>query len=172
MKRFAQLAVALAMVASGCNHVRGLEAKEKERIAAQTSQAGSARPLSKLEMGDPLAALQLGYGFYPPEAGWRWTKGRFAVVLGSPRAARAVLRFRFSLRKLSKVTLSARVNGVAVEPQSYAGDGEHVYERQLPKGMAGDEAAEVEFELDRVIAPEGDEKRELGVIALSVELSS
>ncbi len=128
---------------------------------------------------DPLAAAQLKDGFYGlEENAWRWTAGRFTVVLGIPEGAAeygAVLSLRFSLpdailARLGPVTLSTAVSGVELEPQTFTQPGLHIYERRVPaEALAGD-TAKVEFRTDKAIPPSEADRRELALIFVSASL--
>src|SRR5579862_9866316 len=64
-------------------------------------QEAAPRLLSTVRTNDPSASAQLLSGFFPIEAGaWRWTAGKFSVLLRTPPAAAqsgAALSFSFTL---------------------------------------------------------------------------
>ena len=59
-------------------------------------------------------------------------------------------------------TLHARVDGVELPSQTYTAEGNFTYQRDLPPSQAA--VAEIEFWLDKSIAPTATDPRELGVI--------
>ncbi len=134
---------------------------------------------SVISMGDPQAAAQLASGFYGVEQGaWRWTKGDFSVLLGAPAdAARkgAVLRVRLTappqlIAKLANITLSASVNGQRLPPETYSVAGTYTFIRDVPGSLLEDNPVKVDFQLDKVMPPAGEDIRELGIVVLSIGL--
>jgi len=164
----AAFALLIAVGFAGCHRDR--------RVRVQTDEEPP-RLAMMLSVADPRAATQLINGFYSLENNsWRWTAGKFTVMLRPPRAAEtngAVLKFKFNLPEavLSKVktlAISANVNGTALSPESYTQPGEYTYTREVPpKAFTGD-AAKVEFTLDKFLPPSSSDLRELGVIATMV----
>jgi hypothetical protein len=141
----------LAVSAGGCNrHRRVLTSEEAPALE------------SVVAMADPHAATQLAAGFYGVEQNsWRWTAGRFSVLLRPPRAAAAngaVLELKFtipeaSIAKLKAVTLSASVNGTALAPETYTQPGGFTYSRDVPAKLLAGDVARVDFSLDKAIPP-------------------
>ena len=150
--------------------------RRKRAGVAVTDEEGGALA-SVIYMADPKTAPQLLTGFHAIESNaWRWTMGRFAVALRPPRnsAVRgARLRLKFSIAdaliaRAKQVTLSARVAGAPLAPETYTQSGEYEYVREVdPKLLAGD-AVNIEFALDHFIPSGAIEDRELGLIAQSV----
>ena len=149
---------------------------ETEESAAVTP---SGELLSSVHMGDPAAEAQLLEGFYGLEQGvWRWTAKKFVVAVEAPAGAAqgTQLEFKFTLPeavigRLNSVTLTARVNGADVGSQTYDQAGELVFEKPVPaEAFEGGGAAKVEFELDKALPPTEADKRELGLVAISVAL--
>ncbi len=166
--RRAAFALLIALSFTGCHRDR--------RVRVQTDEEPP-RLAMMLSVADPRAATQLVNGFYSLENNsWRWTAGKFAVVLRPPRAADtkgAVLKFKFNLpeavlNKVKTLAISAAVNGAALSAESYTQPGEYTYTREVPaKAFSGD-AAKVEFTLDKFLPPSNSDLRELGVIATMV----
>jgi len=168
-----RLAVALGaclLLLSGCKQrerkIRVLETDEENPTLA-----------SMLYMGDAKTAAQLLNGFHPiEENAWRWTMGKFAVALRSPRNAAirgATLRLKFVLpepvrAKVQKISLSAAVSGTTLTAQSYDKAGEFEYVRDVGAGLLAGEVVNVEFTLDKFVPAGVIEGRELGVIVSSV----
>src|ERR1043166_2916703 len=131
------------------------------------------RLASTVRMGDPAAAGQLASGFHQIEDNaWRWTEKQFAVTLGTPPGASqkgALLSLDVSIpepviAKLKTVTLTASVNGVDLEPQTYSHTGADTYKRSIgPQLLAGD-SVRVNFRLDKAMPPGGGDLRELGIV--------
>jgi len=133
--------------------------------------------LSTVNVADPRAGNQLLGGFHQLEQGvWRWTERKFSLILMPPEAvegAPVALEFRFSLPevvidRVGAVTIVGRVNGVLLEPQTFAEPGDYFYTRELPPGTLSEEAARVEIELDRAMPPSDQDPRELGLVANSI----
>jgi hypothetical protein len=126
---------------------------------------------------DPHAVKQLAGGFYGVEQNsWRWTAGKFSVLLRPPRTAAkngAVLQLKFAipevaLSKLKGVSLSAYVNGTALSPETYSQAGQFIYSRDVPANLLVGDVARVDFSLDKTFPPSATDKRELGVVASMV----
>jgi hypothetical protein len=158
----AALALALALAPLGCSRKTDVP-----------------RTLSIVQMGDPQAQAQLVSGFYPIEAdAWRWTKQKFSVLLAPPSGAAqkgAWLRVRVTapdvlIAKVGTVTLSASVNGQPLPPETYSAAGAYTYERDVPASLLTGGSVKVDFALDKVMPPAGQELRELGIVALSAGL--
>jgi hypothetical protein len=114
---------------------------------------------------DRFADVDLLDGWYPAEeAGWRWTEREFAVRLpGRARRLRMKLYLAEStLGRLGPVTLHAAAGGRDLPPVTYASAGFATY----TAAIAG--PAEVRFRLDKALAPEGPEERELGMIVAEI----
>lgn len=172
------LACGLALLLAGC------PSNEPELATPQGEAAQSeALPdglLSSVHMGDPRATPQLLDGFYGLEQGvWRWTARKFTVAVQAPAGGagqETQLEFKFTLpeaviSQLKSVTLTARVNGVEVGSETYQEQGEYVFAKPVPPNqLAGGEAVKVEFEMDRALPPGEADKRELGLVAVSVAL--
>ncbi|MCL5744200.1 MAG: class I SAM-dependent methyltransferase [Acidobacteria bacterium] len=96
------------------------------------SEAGDERAFCLLRSRAVAAVpgVQFLSGWHAVEHGaWRWTARRFAVRVSAAPAAET-LQFRFFLpavvsEKVGPVTLSARVNGVAMPPVTYDYPGDH-----------------------------------------------
>ena len=130
-----------------------------------------------LAMSDARTSMQLIHGFYQLESGaWRWTEKTFGVSLRvPPNAARNGARLMMKvtvpqtqLDKLKSLTLSARVNGVDVAPETYSRAGEFLYQRDVPAAALAQDMAIVEFSLDKVAPPVPPDIRELGIVVTNV----
>jgi tRNA (mo5U34)-methyltransferase len=121
-----------------------------------------------------LANLTLLEGWHESEeTGWRWTERCFtARICCAPGPAARSLTMRLyvaeeSIRRLGRLTLSANANGQALEPAVYDTAGLATYVRQFDE--KGPEI-ELQFSLDRALAPEEADSRERGVIVASIEV--
>jgi len=160
----ALLILILAIAPAGC--------KQRRRATVQTIEEAPALA-SMVATADPHVAKQLVGGFYGVEQNsWRWTAGRFSVLLRPPRTAAAngaVLQLKFAvpdvaLAKLHGVSLSAYVNGTALTPESYTQAGQFTYSRDVPATLLAGDVARVDFSLDKTIPPSASDRRELGVV--------
>jgi hypothetical protein len=150
----------------------------------RTAQVGTVEEedqqlVSMLHVADPNTAIQLVRGFHDIEQNaWRWTRGSFSVALKVPAGASergAVLELKFVapepvIERLKEVTLSASVNGHALEAETYSKAGEYTYRRELPAAALQQEAVTVDFALDKYLAAGEVETRELGIIVSSAGL--
>ena len=164
--------------AAGYNHGKPLNAGESDW--EWTMQDPSLLE-SALQIGASSAAGQLTWGFHAAgENRMRWTSGKFAVTLKSPSDASrkgGVLKFGFtipqeSIDRLHAITLSARIAGSKLAPETFTTAGEHVYRREVPASALVNAAVEVDFSLDRVLPPSKQTPFETGVMARSVALES
>ncbi len=132
-------------------------------------------------MNDSRAQAQLSSGFYSVEAGaWRWTAGKFSVVLRPPAGAStkgATLKLALNIPEsvihaVNGVTLSAKVGDTALPPESYSRNGDYTYSRDVPSSALQGDNVRIDFSLDKFIPPTGADHRELGLIAKQVSLIS
>jgi hypothetical protein len=142
--------------------------------------------LSVIPMDDPHAGAQLIEGFYPVEGnGWRWTAGKFSVILrpppgsapGGPAQAGARLELKLNIpdvviRELGAVTLSAAVAGSPLAPEHYTAPGNYVYARDVPASALSGDSVPVDFATDKAIPAGKIEKRELALVVTSIGLTS
>ncbi len=168
-------ALMLSLTAAGCKGKR-----EKMNVAVEEEAAPQVA--STINMGNPKLSAQLLNGFYGIENGqWRWTAGKFAVMLKPPAnaaTAGATLKLAFSLPEVitSKVpppfTLSASINGTALKSEKYDAAGTYTYSVDVPANLLAGEAIRVDFTSDKSMPPSGADKRELALIAVSAGLTA
>jgi hypothetical protein len=154
---------------------------KRPQVAVENEQHNSAPDLvSVVRMNDPSAGGQLLSGFYAIENNaWRWTAGKFSVVLRTPPGAAqngATLTLAFGIpdaviEKLRNITITASVNSSPFTPAKYNKPGPQVYTVMIPAAMLARDSVNIDFTLDKSVPP-GVDKRELGVIATSVGLGS
>jgi hypothetical protein len=130
-----------------------------------------------ISMGNLAHARQLGKGFYAVEDGaWRWTQGKFAVLLRPPlqaetRGATLVMKATIPpavIDKLKDVTLTTLVNGTRLKTVQYDKSGAVVIRLDVPPQAFQGDNATAEFVLDKVLPPRSDDRRELGLIVTSI----
>ncbi len=160
--------LALLAVVCGC--------KNKDRVRVMTEEEAP-RMATMLTMSDPRAPTQLLLGFYSLETGgWRWTAGKFTVILRPPRDAAqmgAVVKLKFSLPqavldRVKSTTLTGAVGASALAPETYDKAGDYEYVREVPASALTSESVKVDFALSKFLAAGAVEGRELGVIATAV----
>jgi hypothetical protein len=136
---------------------------------------------TEVQVAGPHAGSQLISGWYNVERNsWRWTAGKFAVLLRPPigsAAKGAILSFHFTLpevviSRLHSVTLSASIQDTKLAPETYQKAGPAIYTRDVPANLLSSTTVRVDFELNRVMVPGNGDNRELGVIADRVGLES
>lgn len=162
--------IALAVVPSACRRHR--------RVTVQTTEEAPVLA-SVVATADPHVASQLAGGFYGIEQNsWRWTAGRFSVLLRPPHSAvtsGATLQLKFAIpdvtfAKLGTVSLSCYVNGTAQPPETYTKAGQYTYTRDVPANLVTGEVARVDFSLDKTIPASPSDRRELGVVVSMIGL--
>jgi hypothetical protein len=135
--------------------------------------------LSDLKMSDPNAERQLISGFYKLEQNqWRWTAGRFAVVLQPPRGAGqngGTLRLQLfvppgQIEKLGPLTLTAYADDVTLAPEIFTKAGAYSYSRNVPAAAFHPNLLPVVFNFDKALAPSSTETRELAAVVTEVSL--
>jgi hypothetical protein len=166
------LTLLLGLAGSACSG-------KHDRITVQNEDEDTGpRLASTVPMSDPTGAAQLLSGFYSIEGNaWRWTAGKFSVRLRTPPGAGqsgATLSFSFTLpdvviQKDKNVTLAASINGMALKSATYTTPGTYVFSADVPASALAADNVRIDFALDKAMQPAGD-KRELGVIAISVGL--
>jgi len=158
------LALSLALAPAGCKRHRKVTVKTIEEAPGLESVVATA---------DPKAAPQLVSGFYGVEQNsWRWTAGRFSVLLRPPRGADtngAVLQLKFAIpdvamSKWKSASLSAYVNGTALPPETYSRAGQFIFSRDIPANLLAGDVVRVDFAIDKTMPPTAADRRELGVV--------
>jgi hypothetical protein len=169
------LPIVVLLLMAGCrgkHHVTAVQNEEPEpgpRIA------------SAFKMNDAAAGAQLLHGFYGLESGtWRWTAGRFSVLLRPPLAAAqrgATLTFAFSIpgvviQKLNAITLTASIGATTLKSEKYTKAGNYTFGADVPPELLAKETIVIDFALDKSLPAGPAEQRELGLIAISTGLES
>lgn len=149
---------------------------KNNRLTVQNEEDGGGRMASTVRMNDPHAGAQLLSGFYAMENGaWRWTAGKFSVLLRTPpeaaqRGGALTLAFTIPdivIQKLNKVTITASINGMALKSAEFDAPGSYVFSTDVPASALTKDSVRVDFAVNRTLPP-GVDKRELGIIAMSV----
>lgn len=152
---------------------------KRDRVTVQNEEESTPGIASLVRTGDPKVSAQLLSGFYGIENNaWRWTSGKFSVLLRTPPIAAAqggVLAFAFSipdvsLQKLKSITITASVNGTKLKSMTYDMPGAGTFTADVPAALLTGDSVRVDFALDKTVPP-GIDKRELGVVATSISIS-
>ena len=169
----------LAILLAASIMLAGGACKRRQRARIAVTEEEPPQMATVVHMADPRASAQLVTGFHEIEQNsWRWTTGKFAVVLRTPRGAAqkgALLKLQFAvpapvISRLKAVTLAANIDGTALKPETYTKSGEFVYIRDVSPQLMTNDSVRVEFALDKFLPAGTVEARELGVIASSVGL--
>jgi hypothetical protein len=173
--------ILIAILLAASLLLAGAACKRRDRVRVQHTEEEAPQLATTVHVADPRSSAQLVSGFHDVEQGaWRWTAGKFAVVLRTPRGAAekgAVLRLKFSLpeaviAKLNAVSLGAAVGESKLAPETFTQAGEFTYEREVPPEAMAGESAKVDFYLDKSLPAGAVDLRELGVIVTSVGFES
>jgi len=143
-----------------------------------TKHVAHAELLSVLTMDDPRAGAQLVRGFYSPEENWRWTAGKFNVILRPPpgsgqSGARLELMLTIPdviVKELGSVTLSGTAAGSPLVSEKYTKAGEYIYARDVPASALATDRVSFEFATDKAIPAGKIEQRELALIVSGIAL--
>jgi hypothetical protein len=159
----------------GCRRRKRAPVEAPPEAEQSSTAAGTAGSL--VVMSDPRSSSQILNGFYGIEnQSWRWSSGKFSVMLRPPRNAGqrgAVLVLHFAtpevvLSKLHSQTLTASIRGQGLGSQAYSKPGEQTYSRDVSGDLLKGEMIKVDFALDKTLPPSGSDNRELGVVVSSV----
>ena len=165
--------VLLLAVSCRGRHSRAQVSNEEPEAAASVA--------SVLKMSDQAASVQLLKGFHSLEGGaWRWTAGKFQVLLRPPTAAAqkgATLSFAFSLpdvviQKLSALSLSASIGNTKLKTEKYSKPGPYTFSADVPAALLVGDAVTVDFEFDKSLPSGSVDQRELAAVATSIGLES
>ncbi|MEP6717353.1 MAG: hypothetical protein ABJC09_17415 [Terriglobia bacterium] len=139
------------------------------------------RIASAFKMSDAVASAQLLHGFYGLESGtWRWTAGKFSLLLRCPLAAAqrgATLTFSLSvpdvvIQKTGGFTLTASTGSTTLKAQPYRKSGAYTFTADIAPELLVKETITIDFAMDKTMPPTPNDRRELGVIAISAGLES
>jgi hypothetical protein len=162
---------AVAMLTADCQRPAAVLMRQSDSSAAALA--------STVYTGDPNSAPQLIDGFFEMEEySWRWTAQRFSVVLrppGGPMSESALLTVALAvpdsvIAKLGNITLSAAVGATSLSPETYIKPGSYTYKREVPASLLTKEEVRVDFQLDKVMKPAGQDIRQLGLVVTSIGL--
>lgn len=173
-----RLRVFIILLAAACAVAPSCKRKEPVQVQ-ETIEEPETTLLSTVHVADPAASQQLIKGFHTVEQNaWRWTMGKFSVLLRPPRTAAekgAVLQLKLAvpdpiIAKLKTVALSASIQGVALSPETYSQAGEFTYSREVPAKALQGETVQVDFSLDKFLPSGAADSRELGIVVSMVGL--
>lgn len=181
LRGFTILTFGLALAGAGCQakHSSVTSGNEGDTNTPLTVSQGAPSRAALVRMNNPQTASQLLSGFYAIENNaWRWTAGKFSVLLYPPpdaaqRGATLTLKFTVpdvAIQKLGNVMLSASIDGMALPSATYSKAGADTYTADVPASMLATQPVKVDFALDKSFHTDGD-ARELGIIAASVGLA-
>jgi hypothetical protein len=172
MRRLIFLAVAALLIGSpACKrkrHPNPMATIEEESALA-----------SVVSMADPAASSQLLSGFHAVEDNaWRWSMKKFTVSLAVPPAAAAQggsLKLKLTLPdviadRMRGVSVTASIGDRKLGSFVVAQTGDHVAAFDVPAQLLNASAIIAGFELDKAIAPQTQDSRELGLIIAKVSL--
>ena len=120
-------------------------------------------------------------GFYPPEpGGFRWTKRQFSARLDLTHLARPVTGDlelvmhgyvpEVVIQKLGSLTLTGRFDGHPLTASTVSHAGQFVFRSSLNDGWIAKGIAQVDFQLDKAMAPSASDGRELGVAVTGISI--
>jgi hypothetical protein len=149
------------------------------RLNPDQTQPPQTELASIIDTDDPRASDQLLSGFYSSEGSGRWTKSKFSFLLrvpSEPPLADPALVVKFyvpdrEIVNLKSISLSAVVNGVALQPRTTSRGGIQVYSQSVPAAALNRSPARIDMALDKWAAPRTlvpDERRELGIVVTVV----
>ena len=165
--------MALALTAPGCQR----QSQEPASAAPAESQAFA----STVHTGDAKSAGQLVSGFYGIEQNaWRWTAQQFAIQLHPPAGsaqsgASLVVTLTVPdaiIQNLHSVVLTPAIGGVALPSATYSKPGNYSYQQDVAANLLTADPVRVDFHLDHSLPAGGGDKRQLGIVVLSVGLES
>jgi hypothetical protein len=165
--------------AAGLLALGGAAAGCQSEAPVRPASDQSARLASTVYTGDPNAEPQLLSGFYRVEEySWRWTAQRFSVVLRPPEgatgeAATLVVRLGIPqgvIEKLHSISLSSSIGGSSLAPETYIRPGDQSYIRAVAPKLLTSEEVRIDFQLDKVLPPVGQDERQLGIVVTSIGL--
>ena len=120
--------------------------------------------------------VQLLAGWHTAEeGGWRWTERSFSARIEVPRNAAGLLRLSLAvpdsqIERLGSLTLNASVNGAPLPPETFSQPGPCEYARRVPPEVLRSGEITVEFVLDKALPPGDLDRRELGLVVVSLSI--
>ena len=155
---------------------------DRSRVTVQNEETPQpSHLLSTVKMNDPAAASQLVSGFYAVENNaWRWTAGKFSVLLRTPPGAQngATVTLSFTIpdviiQKLGKIKVTAAVGGMELKSEEYDTAGPYMLTADMPAGpQLKADSITVDFTVDKTMRPDGGDRRDLAIVANSVSIAS
>jgi hypothetical protein len=151
----------------------------RRKLEGTTDETTARKMFSVVNMGDPRITPQLLRGFHGVEAAaWRWTARQFSILLRVPDGAAqrggtltvGLTVPPVTIEKLQDVTLTGNVGGSACAPQTFSKPGDYGYKCDVPASVLSGQTVRADFQLDKAMAPNPPDIRELGVIVLRIGL--
>lgn len=152
-----------------------------QKIATEPTDESQPVLTSFAQATDPSSSVQLLRGFHGIEHGaWRWTMGRFSLLLLPPAGASkkgATLTLKFTIpdaviRNLKFTEVSVLVQSTPVGRQTYTEVGEYTLQVDVPATLLKGDAINVECVVNPSLAAGVVDARELGVVFLSAGLEA
>lgn len=137
--------------------------------------------VSKIDITDPVEAVQLTNGFYGVEMNaWRWTAKNFSVVLKPPPGSeRNLPKLALQLyippietKSLGPITLHADVDGYPLAERTFSSPGAFIYSAAVPPDLLRLPLVTVNFHLDKAMTNLKSDTRELGAVVSGVGFES
>jgi hypothetical protein len=171
-----RLSVALPLLALLVLAPAACKRKSKSRAILEEDDG---QLVSVLNVANPRAAVQLTRGFYTIESeAWRWTAKEFSVTLRRPPGAEqkgATLEVKLTVpegisSRLGPITLSGKVGGIALAPETFSKAGDFTYTRDIPASALIRETVGIDFATDKALPPGDQDVRELALIVSTISL--
>jgi hypothetical protein len=133
---------------------------------------------SVVNVADSRTSVQLIRGFHAVETSWRWTEKAFTVTLHPPTGtsetgARLELKFAIPdviFKRLGPMTVSAKVHGIDLPPETYTAAGDATYTRDVPASALKSDVVGFDFVVDKASTPNDQDNRELALVVTSIGL--
>jgi hypothetical protein len=167
----------VALLAAALSVAGGCRRQPKAHVEATDEEAPTLSSI--VHVADPRSAPQLLTGFHELEQNsWRWTMGKFSVILRPPGGAAqngARLETKLSvpepvIERLKTVSLTASIGDQALPAETYSKAGDYVYSRDVPASLLTGTSVVVNFALDKFLPPGQIDQRELGIVVITVGL--
>ena len=144
-------------------------------LLAAAGCSGSA-DATVIDVADPGSARQLVSGFHQVERDYRWTAGRFEVLLKPPRhasqsGARLIMELYVADELIAKnrdTTLDCSIDGAALAPERYVTAGSQRLVRDTPPLVSN--PATLRCALSHPLPPGPVDNRELGIVVSKIRL--
>lgn len=163
---------------TACLFLATLACKRPDPIRLEPTIEEPPTVSSVIRMNDPATTGQLVNGFYDLSDGWRWTGPKFTVALKRPpdasfRGATLTLSCTLpqeSINALHQITISSRIAGLDLPPETFTTAGDHTYRRDVPASVFTNDVVTIKFTVDKFIRPPND-GRALALVVTAIAFS-